>query len=140
MTRLAVPVYLVSFTAFDAVAGVASGLAVRHAESLTGADQAGAASTAEYLLQNRYAGELSPVAAVASFALVAAVIGVALTLRANGARRSVWLASLGALLLNFHARDRCRSLVSSPSRSRCSSPTATASVRRDGGDGYEPGG
>ncbi len=46
VARFAIPVWLVSFTMFDSIAGLASGLAIRHANALAGAEQAGAASTA----------------------------------------------------------------------------------------------
>ena len=48
------------FSTYDSVAVLGSGLAVRHANGLEGAEQAGAASTADYLLNIRLAGDLSP--------------------------------------------------------------------------------
>jgi hypothetical protein len=103
VTRIAVPVYVVCFAAFDAVAGIASGLAVRHANTLTGPEQEGAASTAEYLLTNHIAGDLSPLGVISGVALVTAVVAAALTLRSAGAPRVVWVSALGGVLLNFHA-------------------------------------
>jgi hypothetical protein len=103
LTRLAVPVYLVFWAAFDAVAGVASGLALHHASSLTGAERDGAASTAEYLLDNRVSGDLSAVWFVGQVALVVAVLGVAFTLRRVGAPRSVWGAAVVGVLVSMHA-------------------------------------
>ncbi len=38
VARCAIPVWLVSFTAFDSIAGLASGLAVQHANGLAGAE------------------------------------------------------------------------------------------------------
>lgn len=42
---------LVAFTMFDSIVGLATGLAVRHADGLAGADQDGAASAARYMLE-----------------------------------------------------------------------------------------
>ncbi len=102
LTRCAVPIYLVFFSAFDAVAGIASGLAVRHANGLTGAEQQGAASTAEHLLLNHVAGDASPLAAISTVALTTAVVGVAMTWRNAGAARSVWIPVIGGVLLSLH--------------------------------------
>jgi hypothetical protein len=103
LTRCAVPTYLVFFAAFDAVAGIASGLAIRHGNSLTGEAQRGAASTAEHLLLNHVAGDASPLAAVSTVALTTAVIGVSMTWRNAGAARSIWIPVIGGVLLNLHA-------------------------------------
>jgi hypothetical protein len=103
VTRLAVPVYLVFFAAFDSVAGIASGLAVRHASSLNGAERDGAASTAESLLLNGYGGDGSLVAAISTTALSCAIVGVAMSFRTAGASRMVWMGVLGGVLLNLHA-------------------------------------
>ena len=81
LTRGAIPIYLVFFSAFDAVAGIATGIAVRHANGLAGAEEQGAASTAEHLLLNHIAGDASPLAAIATIALTTAVLGVAMTFR-----------------------------------------------------------
>lgn len=102
-TRIALPIYLAFFSAFDSVAGMATGLAVHHANETTGAAHDGAVSTAEYLMSNNIASNMSPIAAVATFALVAAVMGAAMTLRQAGASRAVWGLTLAGLFLNVHA-------------------------------------
>jgi hypothetical protein len=103
LTRLAVPVYLVFFAAFDSVAGIGSGLALHHAESLTGGERAGAIGTAEYLLDNRWAGDMSALWSVAQVALVVAVLGTAVTLRRAGTRRLTWVAGFVGALACMHA-------------------------------------
>jgi hypothetical protein len=103
VARLALPVWLVAFSAFDSVTGLASGLAVRHANGLDGPEQAGAASTAEYLVDNRFTGDFSPVWFVQAAALLTAVIATALVLRSAGASRGLFVAMLGGALLVFHA-------------------------------------
>ncbi len=103
VTRVAVPVYLVFFAAFDSVTGMASALAIRHANSLDGAAQDGAAGTVDYLVTNHFTGDFSPVWAIASLALVAAVAGTAMTLKAAGAPRAVWGFARGGVQMSVHA-------------------------------------
>lgn len=101
--RLAIPVWLVFFSAFDSVTGLASGLAVHHANSLSGAEQAGAASTADYLVTNRITADFSPVWLLQAVAFLVIVIGTARALRSAGASRPLYLTTLAGSLLVFHA-------------------------------------
>jgi hypothetical protein len=103
VARLALPVWLVSFSAFDSVTGLASGLAVHHANGLDGSDQTGAASTAEYLVDNRVTADFSPVWLLQAAAFLTVVIATALVLRSAGASRGLFVAMLGGALLVFHA-------------------------------------
>jgi hypothetical protein len=103
VTRVAVPVYLVFFSAFDSVTGMASALAIRHANALEGPAQEGAASTIDYLVTNHFTADFSPVWAIASLALVTAIAGTAMTLRSTGASRLVWGFTLGGVLMSTHA-------------------------------------
>ena len=103
VTRVAIPVYLVFFAAFDSVTGIASGLAVRHANSIAGPAQDGAASTAEYLVTNHITADLSPLWAIASLALLVAIAGTAMTLKAAGAAPLVWGTVLVGVLTTMHA-------------------------------------
>ena len=103
ITRVSVPVFLVSFAAFDSVAGIATGLVVRHARSVPADQIDGVASTTEYLALNHFTGDLSPLAIVSGISLTAAVVGVAMTLRSAGASRLIWISAFGGVLLNLHA-------------------------------------
>jgi hypothetical protein len=103
VARLALPVWLVAFSAFDSVTGLASGLAVHHANGLDGPEQAGAASTAEYLIDNRFTADFSPVWFLQAAAFLTVVIATALVLRSEGASRWLFVAMLGGALLVFHA-------------------------------------
>jgi hypothetical protein len=103
VARVAIPVWLLSFAMFDSVTGLGSGLAVHHANDLGGAEQEGAASTAEYLLDNRVTGDFSAVWFVQAAALLTAVIATALVLRSGGASRACFVAMLIGGLLVFHA-------------------------------------
>jgi hypothetical protein len=103
LARLALPVWLVAFSAFDSVTGLASGLAVHHANGLDGPEQAGAASTADYLVDNRFTADFSPLWLLQAVALLTVVIATALVLRSAGASRGLFVAMLGGVLLTFHA-------------------------------------
>jgi hypothetical protein len=103
VARFAIPVWLVSFTAFDSIAGLATGLAIRHANGLAGAEQAGAASTAQYMLDNHFAGSISPVWLLQATAFVTMIIATALVLRSAGASRGLFVAMLVGALHVFHA-------------------------------------
>jgi hypothetical protein len=103
VARVALPVWLVSFAAFDSVTGIATGLAIHHANGLDGSEQAGAVSTAEYLNDNRFTADFSPVWFVQAAALLTVVIATALVLRSAGASRGLFVAMLGGVLLVFHA-------------------------------------
>jgi hypothetical protein len=103
VARVAIPVWLVSFAVFDSVTGLGSGLAVRHAKDLSGPEQQGAASTAEYLLENKVTADFSPVWFVQAAALLTAVIATALVLRSADASRAVFVTMLIGTLLVFHA-------------------------------------
>jgi hypothetical protein len=103
VARVAIPVWLVSFAVFDSVTGIASGLAVRHANGLDGPEQQGAGSTADYLVDNRITADFSPVWFVQATALLTAVISTALVLRSAGASRAFFVTMLIGALLVFHA-------------------------------------
>ena len=103
VARCAIPVWLVSFTAFDSIAGLASGLAIQHANELAGAEQAGAASTAQYMLDNHFAGSISPVWFTQATTFLTIIIATALVLRSAGASRALFVAMLFGALHVFHA-------------------------------------
>ena len=103
LARVAIPVWLVSFAVFDSVTGIASGLAVRHANGLDGAEQEGAGSTAAYLVENKITADFSPVWLLQAAALLTAVLATALVLRSAGASRAVFVTMLIGGLLVFHA-------------------------------------
>jgi hypothetical protein len=103
VARLVLPVWLVAFSTFDSVTGIASGLAVHHANGLDGPEQAGAASTAEYLVDNRFTADFSLVWFLQAASFLTVVIATALVLRSGGASGWLFAAMLGGVLLVFHA-------------------------------------
>lgn len=103
VARVALPVWLVSFAVFDSVTGIASGLAVHHANGLDGSEQQGAASTVQYLADNNVTADWSPVWFIQAAALLTVVIATALAVRSTGASRAVFISLLIGCLLIFHA-------------------------------------
>jgi hypothetical protein len=102
ITRIALPIFLVAFASFDSVAGLGTGLAVKNANGLDGGEREAAGTAAEYLLDNRFSGDMSVVWLISGLALVTAIAGTAFTLRAVGARRSTWILVLGGALMAMH--------------------------------------
>jgi hypothetical protein len=101
--RIALPIYLVAFAAFDSVTGLGTGLAVHHANGIESAMARDAvAGTAEFFAMNRFTGDFSVLNVIAGGALATVIIGTALALRAGGARRSVWLTIALGVLLTMH--------------------------------------
>jgi hypothetical protein len=103
ITRYAIPVYLVFFAAFDSITGIASGLAIHHANTLTGQAHDGAVTTAEYLLNNRITGDVSPIWAIGQTALVLAIGSAAMAFRAAGLSRAAWGFTLAGVFAVMHA-------------------------------------
>jgi hypothetical protein len=102
--RVALPIYLVAFAAYDSTTGIGSAMAVHHANSTTDpAARQGAADTVHYLLTNRFSADLSPLHVIASVSFAVAIIGTALVLRHAGLRRSAWLPLAFGVFLTMHA-------------------------------------
>jgi hypothetical protein len=103
IARASIPCYLVLFAAFDSIVGIATGLAVHHASSTTGATRDGAISTADYLMSNPLAGNWGVLPGLAHVALIGALFGTGMALRAAGVARAIWGPVLVGLLLATHA-------------------------------------
>jgi hypothetical protein len=102
VTRVALPIFLVAFASFDSVAGLGTGLAVKNANGLDGGQREAAGTAAEYLLDNRFAGDMSVVWLISGLALVTAIAGAAFTLREIGAPRRTWILVLVGTLTAMH--------------------------------------
>jgi hypothetical protein len=101
-TRLGVGVFLIFFSAYDAVAGIATGLAMRSARDLSPAEQNGVWETVK-----DWPGLDPPVFTlniVGTLAWVVALVAVALAARRAGAARAEWIfiALAGVFLLGGH--------------------------------------
>jgi hypothetical protein len=103
IARAAMPIWLVTFAAFDSVTGLASGLAAHHGEPTTGADYAAINDTAGYLNSNSIAGNMSPMAGLATLSLIVVVASTALALHRAGARTRTSVAMLAGTLLAVHS-------------------------------------
>jgi hypothetical protein len=101
-TRLGIGAFLIFFSAYDAVAGIATGLAMRSARDLSPAEQNGVWETVK-----DWPGLDPPVFAlniVGTLGWVVALVGVALAARRAGAPRAEWIfiALAGLFLMGGH--------------------------------------
>ena len=104
ISRVALGVWMIFFSAFDAAAGIATGLLARHAESLEGTEQSAVNSAVDYLLNDGLLpGAAAFIAIVATVAWPTSVIAAALALHQAGARRAVVASLCVSALFAFHA-------------------------------------
>jgi hypothetical protein len=101
-TRLGIGIFLIFFSAYDAVAGIATGFAMRHARELSPAEQNGVWETVK-----DWPGFDLPVftlGIVGTAGWVVALVGVALAARRAGAPRAEWIfiALAGLFLMGGH--------------------------------------
>jgi hypothetical protein len=101
-TRLGIGVFLIFFSAYDAVAGIATGLAMRTARDLPAAQQQGVWETVK-----DWPGVDPPVIAinvVGTLGWVVALVGIALIARRAGVGRSEWIliGLAGVFLMGGH--------------------------------------
>jgi len=89
LVRLTLPVFLVALSAFDAVAGLATGLLVGHAEEQSGAAREATLAAADHLFYGNWlAGNLSVLGGVAAVAWTVTATSTAVALRGAGADRT----------------------------------------------------
>jgi uncharacterized membrane protein YdfJ with MMPL/SSD domain len=98
VARVALVVWMVFFTAFDAIAGIATGVLARHAHSLSGDDQAGVISAVNFLFNDSQlaGGDFSILGNIAHPAWVVLAVAAAVALYKAGSSRVV----VGAMLLS----------------------------------------
>ena len=101
-TRLGIGAFLIFFSAYDAIAGIATGLAMRHARDLPAAQQEGVWQTVK-----DWPGFDPPLFAlniVGTLGWVVALVGLALAARRVGAPRKEWIfiALAGLFLMGGH--------------------------------------
>lgn len=103
VARGALPVFLVAFAAFDAVAGIATGWLALRAEGQTGGARAASLDAVEYLFADNWlAGNLSILGGVTAVSWMTLVISAAVALRAAGADRLTVSAMSAAVLFASH--------------------------------------
>ena len=102
VSRCALVVWTVFFTAYDAIQGVATGLLVRHAGGVPEAQQIAIADALDYLvLDSRLAGDISAIQMVAGAAWLTVAIAGAIAL--HRARAGTAVVALTAISVVFSA-------------------------------------
>jgi hypothetical protein len=101
-TRLGIGVFLIFFSAYDAVAGIATGLAMRHARDLPATGQLVVYETVKDW--PGFDARVFALAIVGTLGWVVALVGVALAARRAGAGRAEWIFILlaGVFLMGGH--------------------------------------
>ena len=99
IVRATLPVFLVALSAFDAVAGLATGLLAGRAEEQTGAARDATIDAADHLFYGNWlAGNLSVLGGVTTVSWIVIIVAAALAVRGVGADR-VTVACLGGAVL-----------------------------------------
>jgi hypothetical protein len=103
ISRCALVVWTVFFSAYDAVQGIATGLLVRHADGLPEAQQIVIAEALDYLvLDSRLAGDISAVQMVAGAAWLTVAIGAAVALHQARAGTAVVALTAASVVFSMH--------------------------------------
>ena len=104
LARACLPVFMVAFSSFDSVAGLATGWLAQTAKSQSGEEQAATLRAVESLFgDNWLAGNLSVMGAVTAFAWLGVVAGTFAALKKAGADRLTLVAMGFAALFASHA-------------------------------------
>ena len=104
VSRIALVAWVVFFSAYDSVAGIATGLLSRYAEGLAGADATAVNSAIDYLFNDGLLpGGALILALIPTLAWPVAVVTGALALGKSGARLSLVVALCLSTLFSFHA-------------------------------------
>jgi hypothetical protein len=105
VARVALVLWMVFFSAFDAVAGIATGVLARHANSLTGDDRAGIAAATDFLFDDSQlaGGEFSVLGNLGHGAWVVLAIAMAVALHRGRAPRAAVVAAAISVLFAAHS-------------------------------------
>jgi hypothetical protein len=104
VSRVALAVWMIFFSAYDAIAGVATGLLARHADSLSGSEQTAVNSAVDWLLNDGLLpGGAIWLPAMATIAWPTTVIAAAIALHQAGARLAAAVCLVPSALFAFHA-------------------------------------
>src|SRR5918995_2972566 len=112
VSRAALVVWTVFFSAYDSIQGVATGVLVRHANGLAGVERDGVAGAIEFLVEDsQLAGGVSAVwvVAAASWAIVA--IAAAVALHKAGAGKAAVAATCLSIVFAVHVAPAAIGLV-----------------------------
>jgi hypothetical protein len=105
VARCALVIWMVFFSAFDAVAGIAIGVLMRHANSLAGQDQEGVVSAIEFLWADSElaGGGFSVLGNLGHFSWVVVSIAATVALHRAGASRVIVAATFLSVLFASHS-------------------------------------
>lgn len=103
ISRCALVVWTVFFSAYDAVQGIATGVFVDHANGLAGTDQSAVADAIDHLvIDNRLAGDISAIQMVAGGAWLTVAIAAAVALHQAHAGTAVVAAAALSVVFSMH--------------------------------------
>ncbi|HZA39270.1 MAG TPA: hypothetical protein VFA00_01450 [Actinomycetota bacterium] len=112
VSRAALVVWTVFFSAYDTVQGISTGLLADHANGLTGQEQTGVAGAIDFLIKDSpLAGNISAFWVVASVAWLVVAIAAAVALRKAGAGKAVVMALCVSIVFATHVQTAAIGLV-----------------------------
>jgi hypothetical protein len=103
VSRCALVVWTVFFTAYDSLQGVATGILTRYANDLAGDEQAAVGRAIDFIVEDsQLAGNISAIGLVAGAAWLTVAIAAAIALHKAGAGRAVVVAACLSVLVAVH--------------------------------------
>ena len=104
ISRAALVVWTVFFSAYDSIQGIATGILARWANDLAGAEQAAVAGAIEFVVEDsQLAGNISAIALVAGAAWLTVAIAAAVALHKAGAGKAVVVAACLSVVVAAHS-------------------------------------
>ena len=104
ISRAALVVWTVFFSAYDSIQGIATGILTRWANGLAGAEQAVIARAMEFVVEDsQLAGNISAIGLVAGAAWLIVAIGAAVALHKAGAGKAVVVAASLSVVVAAHS-------------------------------------
>jgi hypothetical protein len=112
VSRAALVVWAVFFSAYDSVQGVATGILVRHANDLAGEKQSAVAGAIDYVVnEDRLGGNVSLISFIGQGSWILVAIAAAVALYKAGAGKVVAAATLLSALFAIHTAPAAAGLV-----------------------------
>ncbi len=112
VSRVALVVWAVFFSAYDSVQGVATGVLIRHANGLAGDEQAAVAGAIDFLVNDsQLAGSVSAVWGVAAAAWLVCALAAAVALHQAGAGKAAVAAACLSTVFVVHVAPAAIGLV-----------------------------
>ena len=104
ISRAALVVWTVFFSAYDSIQGIATGILIRWANDLAGAEQAVIARAIEFVVEDsQLAGNISAIGLVAGVSWLIVAIGAAVALHKAGAGKAVVVAASLSVVVAAHS-------------------------------------